>query len=123
MRNTYTVKYNTNGGSYIPAKNGKYGAEVEVYSAEAGEPVLSCGVEEHTHSNQCYFGSWLICGKTEHTHSDTCYTSTSTYDPLPTKPGYTFEGWFADEACMTPADKSVTLEKDVTVYALSLIHI
>ena len=117
VRNTYTVKYNTNGGSYIPAKNGKYGAEVEVYSAEAGEPVLSCGVEEHTHSNQCYFGSWLICGKTEHTHSDTCYTSTSTYDPLPTKPGYTFEGWFADEACTTPADKSVTLEKDVTVYA------
>ena len=138
VRNTYTVKYNTNGGSYIPAKNGKYGAEVEVYSAEAGEPVLSCGVEEHTHTAQpsrdgyyngqisgcwtwrssLFGGSWrLSCGKTEHTHSDTCYTSTSTYDPLPTKPGYTFEGWFADEACTTPADKSVTLEKDVTVYA------
>lgn len=107
VRNTYTVKYNTNGGSYIPAKNGKYGAEVEIYSAEAGEPVLSCGMEEHTHTAQpsrdgyyngqtsgCWTwrsswfgGSWqLSCGKTEHTHSSDCYTSTSTYNPLPTKP-------------------------------------
>ena len=82
--------------------------------------MLSCGMKEHTHepyvdwwNTGCYDwqGNKLTCGETEHTHANGCYTSTSTYDPLPTKPGYTFEGWFADEACKTPAEKSVTLEK------------
>ena len=132
IRNTYTVRYNTNGGSYIPAKSGKYEETVEIYSEAAGESVLTCGIEEHTHTEKpsrdgswnenvgCWtwyggnnWGRWnQTCGKTEHTHSDACYTSSgATYNPLPTKQGYTFGGWYADEACTISAPSTASSQK------------
>ncbi|MCI5902340.1 MAG: InlB B-repeat-containing protein, partial [Blautia sp.] len=130
-RNTYTVKYDSQGGSYVSPKKGLYQDEVEVYSGEIGTPgsaeirELTCGKEEHTHTNSCY--NWwgkLTCGKEAHTHSDGCYTITpavpevpSTMNPEPTRQGYTFAGWYTDAECTTPAGEKVTLTEDVTVYA------
>lgn len=32
-----------------------------------------CGMEEHTHTEECYQDDKLICGKEEHQHSEDCY--------------------------------------------------
>lgn len=32
-----------------------------------------CGMEEHTHTEECYQDDELVCGKEEHQHSEDCY--------------------------------------------------
>lgn len=32
-----------------------------------------CGIEEHTHTEECYQDDKLICGKEEHQHTEDCY--------------------------------------------------
>lgn len=32
-----------------------------------------CGMEEHTHNEECYQDEKLVCGKEEHQHSEDCY--------------------------------------------------
>lgn len=49
-RNEYAVTYDTQGGSYIKAKKGLYKEEVDVYKETAGEDVLTCEKEVHTHT-------------------------------------------------------------------------
>ena len=39
-----------------------------------------CGMEEHTHTDECYDGDTLICGKEEHVHTDACYVDTSNHE-------------------------------------------
>ena len=131
VRNAYTVTYNTNGGSYIKALTGLYEDTVTVYESERK---LNCELEVHTHTSEptytpwnsstevgCWKWSWrnwswqVNCGQDAHTHTDKCYVNS--YDPAPTKQGYTFAGWYKDEACTQPADTSLKLEADITVYA------
>ena len=139
---TYTLTYNTQGGSYVAPKTGKYGSEVEVYTTEAGADVLACGLEEHTHTapppqdgsyngqtSGCWkwsegyswwsSGSWTLnCTKTEHTHSTSCYSAgADVFVPAPTKTGYVFEGWYIDKACTKEAQTPMPLTADTTVYA------
>ena len=127
-RSEYSLNYDTNGGSYVEPKVGKYQDEVSVYT-ETTTPTerrLICYWYEHTHTDKCYsnglFGKYRSCGYLyEHTHTDECYEITgggTTYGgPAPTRQGYTFEGWYTDPACTQKAEPSVTLEDDVTVYA------
>ena len=141
-RNTYTLKYNTDGGSYVEPKSGVYEQEVTVFFGSSSTE-LTCTKEVHQHTAKptqaaednkrqtigCYtstdHGGWfwsdwqwdLTCGKAEHTHSDACYTATSTLNPAPTKTGYVFGGWYLDEACTTPAPEKLTLTADAVVYA------
>ena len=49
-RNEYAVTYDTQGGSYIKAKKGLNEEKVDVYKETAGEDVLTCEKEVHTHS-------------------------------------------------------------------------
>ena len=52
---------------------------------ESEPDVLSCGQDEHTHSDDCYTydeeteESYLSCGRDEHTHSGDCYTAGGSY--------------------------------------------
>ena len=145
-RVTYKLVYDTQGGTYVASKKGLYGTEVSVYEVNTSqETVLTCGKEEHTHTSKpssrpenhkdetsgCYtstssrsiFGtSWawtLSCGLENHTHSSSCYTTSSTTitNPMPTRTGYTFGGWYLDADCTQKADTTIVLTSDVTVYA------
>lgn len=73
-RNSYTVKYDTQGGSYISPVKGLYEEKVKIYEKQNGEPV-------------------------------------------PTRQGYTFTGWYKDEACKELADSTINITEDTTVYA------
>lgn len=77
----------------------------------------NCGKTEHTHSswNGCY---GYTCGLNEHQHDDGCYKVTlESWTPTPQKQGYTFEGWYEDEALTIPAQSSYVLTGDRTLYA------
>ena len=142
-RDTYKLTYNTQGGSYVSPVTGMYQQTVNVF-ADTTSSTLTCTQEVHTHTAQptesatadnvgttigCYtstkHGSWIFtyyswdrsCGKTEHIHTDSCYESSGEITPAPTRQGYTFGGWYLDEACTQPASTTMELTGDVTVYA------
>ena len=52
-----------------------------IFPALTAEGTPHCGIEEHTHTDECYENR-LICGKEEgegaHTHTDECYTQEQT---------------------------------------------
>ena len=70
-RKTFTLSYNTRGGSSVASQPAKYGASVPLASGSG----------------------------------------------VPIRTGYTFDGWYLDEACTQAAGSAVTMEKDTTVYA------
>ncbi len=39
------------------------------------ERPAKCGVEEHTHTEECYTDGVLSCGKEEHVHTEACYAA------------------------------------------------
>ena len=134
-RNTYNLTYNTNGGSYVPGKSGKYEETVVVHDIVTvpGTEEQICGYTyEHTHSDACceYGGTGMFhwrhndscckLGLKEHTHTSACYKQnpdTTTGGPLPTRQGYTFDGWYLDAECTQPAETTVVMTEDKTVYA------
>ena len=44
-----------------------------VTHAVALEQEIRCGIEEHTHTDSCYNGDFLVCDKPSHTHDGNCY--------------------------------------------------
>ena len=44
-----------------------------VTPAVALEQEIRCGIEEHTHTDDCYNGDLLLCEKPSHTHDGNCY--------------------------------------------------
>lgn len=44
-----------------------------VTHAVALEQEIRCGISEHTHTDSCYNGDFLICDKPAHTHDGNCY--------------------------------------------------
>ena len=125
----YKLNYNSMGGSYVDAKYADYGSEVAVYTTSTGTEqvkTLTCTKTEHTHSDACYTENWwgqssLNCGYDAHTHGNSCYTTSNVnvtvYDPAPTRTGYTFAGWYLDEACTQAAPQNMTINGETTVYA------
>lgn len=41
-----------------------------------------CGMEEHTHTEECYQDDKLICGKEEHQHTEDCYEKEEEQEPV-----------------------------------------
>ena len=134
IRDTFTLTYDTQGGSYIKAKKGLYEEEIDVYSQQnVSNEDPSCGIKEHTHTekptyngswgvkNGCWrwwFGDWYLeCDKPVHTHSPECYETSIVYDPQPTKQGYVFAGWYLDDKHSEVAPELMELTEDTTVYA------
>ena len=145
--NAYKLNYNTMGGSYIKAKDGKYNETVEVYglTGDIVEGVLICESAHHderpsgtpdwrdyysgttSSPNGCYkveeswgYYRWVNTCQEQHPHNDSCYTTQDNreFDPAPTREGYEFGGWYADEACTQEAPQQVTFTTDdITVYA------
>ena len=154
-RREYTLVYNTNGGSYVRNQKGVFGKTVTVYKEEQNtETTLTCsGHSMHTYEGTYrrwgityYYGgcypdgsgsgnngtggairSGATCGGT-HRHINSCYgtVTNTTYTPQPTKPGYTFTGWYTDANCTTGVGATVTFdgtvhdtgnESQLTVYA------
>lgn len=37
------------------------------------EQEIRCGIDEHTHTDSCYSGDFLVCKKTAHSHDGNCY--------------------------------------------------
>lgn len=46
---------------------------LNITPAVALEQQIRCGIEEHTHTDSCYDGDFLICEKPAHTHDGNCY--------------------------------------------------
>ena len=140
----YTLRYDSQGGSYVAPKTGYYNTEVVVFDVDPGEQTKVCGYNyEHKHTAKpssdgaydgevvgCYkwtehwfFGTYYSwdknCGKSEHTHSDACYETIGggMTAPVPTRQGYRFTGWYTDATCNTPADATMLLQDNATVYA------
>ena len=84
-------------GGHMEYKGGCYG------SSWSRNP--SCGKTAHTHGDSCY---GYTCGLEAHQHTDgECYEVTlESWTPTPQKQGYTFEGWYEDEALTTPAQNT-----------------
>ena len=136
VRETYTLTYDSRGGSYVAPKYGQYGETVTIYD-RTGEQLI-CGLEEHTYTTKpskdgrydgqedgCWrwsngflgFGKgWKRnCGLAEHRHSEKCYEAV--YSPEPSRQGYVFTGWYTDAGCTTPVEPTTQLTENMTVYA------
>ena len=60
-------------------------AEASLGTRSVTRQVLTCGREEHRHSEACYDeGGNLICEKEEHVHTEDCYETVEV--PLPDEP-------------------------------------
>ncbi|MBO5213634.1 MAG: hypothetical protein J6B86_02550 [Clostridia bacterium] len=46
---------------------------LNITPAVALEQEIRCGIEEHTHTDNCYNGDFLVCEKPAHTHDGNCY--------------------------------------------------
>lgn len=46
---------------------------LNITHALALEQEIRCGIEEHTHTDACYSGDFLVCEKSSHTHDGNCY--------------------------------------------------
>ncbi len=46
---------------------------LNITNALALEQEIRCGIEEHTHTDQCYNGDILFCERPSHTHDGNCY--------------------------------------------------
>ncbi len=46
---------------------------LNVTHSVALEQEIRCGIEEHTHTDDCYSGDFLKCKKSVHTHNGNCY--------------------------------------------------
>ena len=44
-----------------------------IIPAVALEQEIRCGITEHTHTDSCYDGDFLVCEKPAHTHDGNCY--------------------------------------------------
>ena len=135
-RNVVTLTFDTDGGSEIESKSGKYGAELTVeaptkegYTFNSWNPALPTSFPA---ADTAYKAKWAIEGDYTITYelyegtnaesnpvSYNVETATITLAEA-TKENYVFDGWYTDEN-FTEENKVTTIEKgstgDITLYA------
>ena len=135
-RNVVTLTFDTDGGSEIKSKSGKYGAELTVeaptkegYTFNSWNPALPT---TYPAADTAYKAKWAIEGDYTITYelyegtnaesnpvSYNVETATITLAEA-TKENYVFDGWYTDES-FTDENKVTTIEKgstgDITLYA------
>lgn len=138
VKDSYTVSFNSNGGTAIGAVAVPYGTSVAqpeaptkagytfggwyVNAALTTKYIFTAAVEDdltlyakwtpivHTISFNTGGGSSVAEQKVND-------GETATLPGAPTKEGYGFDGWYADEALMMPYDFSAPVTGDLTLYA------
>lgn len=142
----YTLRYDSQGGSYVAPKTGYYNTEVVVYEKGADqENQLICGRPLHvcddkpdewfpSEGDESKNGCWVyakvgsgwydyewqyVCTNDHKEHNESCYGTIpgGITAPVPTRQGYRFTGWYTDATCNTPADATMLLQDNATVYA------
>ncbi|WP_052098906.1 InlB B-repeat-containing protein [Paenibacillus stellifer] len=138
VKDSYTVSFNSNGGTAISAVAVPYGTPVAqpeaptkagytfggwyVNAALTTKYIFSAAVEDdltlyakwtpivHTISFNTGGGSSVAVQKVND-------GGTATLPRAPTKEGYGFDGWYTDEALIMPYDFSAPVTDDLTLYA------
>ncbi|XRG78623.1 InlB B-repeat-containing protein [Rossellomorea sp. GAMAL-10_SWC] len=134
--NSYTIHYNSNGGSQVADKTANYDSVIDLpkptrtgytfvgwYTDAALK--TSVGSSVRLTSDITLYAKWSINSYTIHYNSNggsQVADKTANYDsvinlPKPTRTGYTFVGWFTDETLKTPVGSTVKLTSNITLYA------
>ncbi|MFF2876518.1 InlB B-repeat-containing protein [Gottfriedia sp. NPDC057991] len=135
--NTYTVHFNSNGGSQVADKAANYNTGITAptttrtgytfvgwYEDAAGNVAWNFAKDKVT-NDTTLFAKWKINSyKLSYVSNggSTVPAQTANYNsvvnlPKPTKTGYTFAGWYKDATLKTPVGNSVTLTSNITLYA------
>ncbi|MBR1740200.1 MAG: InlB B-repeat-containing protein [Ruminococcus sp.] len=73
--------------------------------------------DEYISAGEFYVVDFETFGGTEITPSMIAEGQTADEPETPTKEGYVFDGWYADEDCTTPYDFTTPITNDTTIYA------
>ncbi|PEJ60843.1 hypothetical protein CN692_01780 [Bacillus sp. AFS002410] len=135
--NSYTVHFNSNGGSQVADKSANYNTVISApnttrtgytfvgwYEDAAGDLPWNFTKDRVTYNTTLY-AKWKINSYKVSFVSNggsTVPAQTANYNsvinlPKPTKTGYTFAGWYKDATLKTAVGSSVTLTGNVTLYA------
>ncbi|MFB7139777.1 InlB B-repeat-containing protein [Gottfriedia sp. NPDC056225] len=135
--NSYTVHFNSNGGSEVADKTANYNTGITAptttrtgytfvgwYEDAAGNVAWNFAKDKVTNDTTLY-AKWKINSyKVSYVSNggSTVPAQTANYNsiinlPKPTKTGYTFAGWYKDASLKTPVGNSVTLTGNITLYA------
>ncbi|KQL36350.1 hypothetical protein AN960_17205 [Bacillus sp. FJAT-25509] len=135
--NSYTVHFNSNGGSQVADKTANYNTGITAptttrtgytfvgwYEDAAGNVAWNFAKDKVTNDTTLY-AKWKINSyKVSYVSNggSTVPAQTANYNsvinlPKPTKAGYTFAGWYKDASLKTPVGNSVKLTGNITLYA------
>ncbi|PEJ56339.1 hypothetical protein CN692_18580, partial [Bacillus sp. AFS002410] len=135
--NSYTVHFNTNGGSQVADKAANYNTVISAptttrtgytfvgwYEDAAGDLPWNFTKDKVT-NNTTLYAKWKINSyKVSYVSNggSTVPAQTANYNsvinlPKPTKTGYTFAGWYKDATLKTAVGSSVKLASNITLYA------
>lgn len=134
---TYTISFNTNGGSFVQSITAEYGEEIEApeiptkdgctFDGWFSDESLITPYEFETMPNEniTIYAKWTINQPTitlkYNNGNDDGYIVADAGDsitlPTPTKEGHDFIGWFSDADLNIPFNASTMPEEDTTIYS------
>ena len=136
--NTYTVTFNTDGGSAVDSQTVNYNSTATTPTAPTKEGYTFAGWYTDTGCTNVYdfsaavtesitlYAKWTVNtytvtfetnGGSAVTSQTVNYNSTATTPTAPTRNGYTFGGWYTDENCTAAYIFSTSVTADIILYA------
>ncbi|PFH85774.1 InlB B-repeat-containing protein [Bacillus sp. AFS088145] len=135
--NSYTVHFNSNGGSQVADKVADYNTGITAptptktgytfvgWYKDALNTIPWNFATDKVTSDTTLYAKWQINSYTVNYVSNgisTVSAQTADYNsilnlPTPTKTGYTFAGWYKDATLNTPVGNILTLTSNITLYA------
>ena len=136
--NTYTVTFNTDGGSAVDSQTVNYNSTATTPTAPTKTGYTFAGWYTDAGCTNSYdflaavtenitlYAKWTINTYTVTFNTDggsavdsqtVNYNSTATTPTAPTKTGYTFAGWYTDAGCTNSYDFLAAVTENITLYA------
>ena len=136
--NTYTVTFNTDGGSAVDSQTVNYNSTARTPTAPTKEGYTFAGWYTDAGCTNSYdflaavtesitlYAKWTVNTYTVTFNTDggsavdsqtVNYNSTATTPTAPTKTGYTFAGWYTDAGCTNSYDFLAAVTENITLYA------